>query len=91
MPESKPAKPKNSTHEFLLQRTKELRDAAIAAVKEYETIEVSIPKLDPKSGNPVLDSDGHQVLVTKKVLKRHVIAAEWADRIADAEKVASES
>ena len=88
-PEPKPAPPpvnvRNSTYEFIASRVREMRDAAVNAVPAYETVEASVHKLDAK-GKPILDADGYPTLITKRLLKRDVVADEWSDRVADAEK-----
>lgn len=71
---------RNSTFDFLLDHHKSLRDAALAAVPEYEVVIASVPKRD-KNGDVVKDADGVPVLVEKRLLKRDIVAAEWADKL----------
>lgn len=72
---------RNLTYDQLLEWQKQRRDAEVSAVPEYETVVTHTLKLDPKSGKPVVDSDGVPTLVEKRLLKRAVIAAEWADKL----------
>lgn len=71
---------RNLTYDDMLNRQQQLRDAALAAVPEYETVRTFVPKKD-KAGKIVLDDDGVPTLVEKRLLKRDVVAAEWADRL----------
>jgi hypothetical protein len=56
------------------------RDAALAAIPEYETVVVYTNVLDAK-GAIVKDKHGIPELVEKRLLKRSVVAAEWADKL----------
>jgi hypothetical protein len=71
---------RNLTYDFLLKHEENARDAALAAIPEYESTTAWVPKKDAK-GNVVLDSDGAPVILEKRVLKREIAKAEWADRI----------
>lgn len=71
---------RNSTFDFLLQFHKDLRDAAVNAAGQFEVVTLLVPKKD-KAGKVVLDEDQVPILVEKRLLKRDVIAAEWADRL----------
>lgn len=71
---------RNSTFDYILDHMRSLRDAAVSAVPEYEVVTASVPKRD-KKGDVVKDEDGVPVLVEKRLLKRDVIAAEWADKL----------
>jgi hypothetical protein len=86
-PEAKPSKVRNLTYEYIAQAVRDQRDKALAAVPSYETIEASMYDTDAK-GKPVLDKEGRGVLVTRRVLKHDLIKAEWAQRVAEAEKQA---
>jgi hypothetical protein len=72
---------RNSTFDFILDSMRAQRDSAIAAVPEYEVVIASVPKLDPKTKKVVVDEDGVPVLVEKRLLKRDIVAAEWADKL----------
>lgn len=72
---------RNLTYDGMLEHQRQLRDAALSSIPVYETIVTSVPKKDAKSGKIVLDEDGIPTLVEKRLLKRDVIAAEWADRM----------
>jgi hypothetical protein len=71
---------RNSTFDFILDHMKAQRDAAVNAVPEYEVVIASIPKRG-KDGEVVKDADGVPVLVEKRLLKRDIVAAEWADKL----------
>jgi hypothetical protein len=71
---------RNLTYDGMLEHQKQLRDAALDAIPPYETIVASVPKKD-KAGKIVLDDDGVPTLVEKRLLKRDVVGAEWADRL----------
>lgn len=72
---------KNLTHEHLLQHFESVAAQRIAAVPEYEAVEVSLPRKDAK-GKLILDADGVPELVTKRVQKRAMVEAEENDRLA---------
>lgn len=71
---------RNLTYDGMLEHQKQLRDAALAAIPAYEVLTVSVPKKD-KNGKIVIDDDGVPTLVEKRLLKRDVVAADWADRL----------
>jgi hypothetical protein len=71
---------RNLTYDGMLEHQKQLRDAALAAIPAYDVIVASVPKKD-KAGKIALDADGIPELVEKRLLKRDVVAAEWADRL----------
>jgi hypothetical protein len=71
---------RNLTYDGMLDHQRQLRDIALQAIPQYETISTSVPKKD-KNGKIVLDDDGIPTLVEKRLLKRDVVAAEWADRL----------
>jgi len=71
---------RNLTRDFILSDLRSRAAEAIAAVPEYETVLTHTNKRDAK-GKIVVDEDGVPVLVEKRLLKRAVVAAEWADRL----------
>lgn len=71
---------RNLTFDYILDHMKALRDAAVSAVPEYEVVIASVPKRD-KKGEVEKDADGVPVLVEKRLLKRDIVAAEWADKL----------
>ena len=77
---------RNQTYDFILATKQAERDAAIAAIPEFETLTVDVPKLDAK-GKPIIE-DGFLVLTTKKVLRREFVRAQWADKLKPHEELA---
>lgn len=72
---------RNLTFDFMRDHMRAARDAAVNAIPEYETVLTYTNKLDPKTGKIMLDGDGIPTLVEKRLLKRAVVAAEWADKL----------
>jgi len=71
---------RNLTYDHILAMVKADAEAAIASVPEFEVVELDAPALDPK-GKPKLDGDGFPMLVKKRLLKRDVVRAQWADKL----------
>lgn len=71
---------RNLTYDHILSMRRAEMQAAIDAVPEFETVTVNVPALDAK-GNVKKDADGIPMLVEKKLLKRDVVRAQWADKI----------
>ncbi len=71
---------RNLTYDHILAMHKAEADAAIAAVPEFETVELTVPALDGK-GKPRLDAEGIPMLSKKVLLKRDVVRAQWADKL----------
>jgi hypothetical protein len=69
------------TFDFVRDHMRAQRDSAVEAIPEYETILTHTPKMDPKTGKILLDADGVPTLVEKRLLKRAVVFAEWADKL----------
>jgi len=71
---------RNLTYDHILAMVKADAEAAVASVPEFEVVELDVPALDGK-GKPKLDGDGFPMLVKKRLLKRDVVRAQWADKL----------
>lgn len=71
---------RNLTYDHILAMVKADAEAAIASVPEFEVVELDVPALDGK-GKAKLDADGFPMLVKKRLLKRDVVRAQWADKL----------
>jgi len=71
---------RNLTYDHILAMKRAEAESAINAVPEFEVVELEVPSLDAK-GNPKKDADGIPVLVKKRLLKRDVVRAQWADKL----------
>lgn len=71
---------RNLTYDFVLSHLQAERDSALAAISEFEVVTLDVPKRD-KAGKVVVDEDGVPTLVTKRLLKRDVVAAQWVDKL----------
>jgi hypothetical protein len=78
---------RNLTYDHILAMKKAEAEAAIASVPEFEVVELDIAALDGK-GNPKKDADGIPMLVKKRLLKRDVVRAQWADKLKPHEELA---
>jgi hypothetical protein len=71
---------RNLTYDHILAMRRADAEAAIASVPEFEVVELDVPALDAK-GNPKKDADGIPMLSKKRLLKRDVVRAQWADTL----------
>lgn len=85
-PVDKPAgKPRNLTNEGIRAHVEQMKVAAMNAVPAYAVSKVHLPKVDPKTKQPIRDADGFVELIEKVVLQRDLIAAEWDDKLSGLE------
>lgn len=80
-PAPAPAKVRNLTHESIVSHLEGQKAAAVAAVPQFEVVQVRFPKKNAK-GEVLKDTDGFVELVEKTVLKRDIVGLEWDARIA---------
>lgn len=76
---------RNLSNEVTINMLQAASDARIAAIPEFEAIEMSVERKGPK-GAPVLDADGVPEVVTKRVLKRKVQEQKEAAEMAEHRK-----
>jgi hypothetical protein len=71
---------RNLTYDHILAMHRAEAEAAIASVPEFDVVELDVPAVDGK-GKPKLDADGIPTLVKKRLLKRDLVRAQWADKL----------
>lgn len=72
--------PVNLSYQRRIEYLEHEKSVAIARIPQYSSVTVTVKKKN-KAGEPVLDSDGFEQLVDKKLLARDVEAAAHDDRI----------
>lgn len=72
---------RNLTYDHILAMRRADMQAAVDAVPEFETVTAHVPVVDPKTNKPKVDAEGFAILAEKKLLKRDVVRAQWADKI----------
>jgi hypothetical protein len=78
---------RNLTYDHILAMKRAEAEAAVASTPEFEVVELDVAALDAK-GKPKLDGDGLPTLVKKRLLKRDIIRAQWADKLKPHEDLA---
>jgi hypothetical protein len=79
-PAPAPAKVRNLTYENLRLIVEGKKQEAMAAVPEFEAVEVAVPARDAKGD--VIKKNGFPLLEKQLVTKRSLIAAQWDEKIA---------